>query len=142
MKALNVFYRIFHYLKVWDFILALLVAGVGFFYGATLIISEEYDLVTEIAPILYYVGLAVVALVALGIVHFATAHIFKMALKLAKKRAAEKEECECCCCECEKQDELDEQVDEVMKWKNLYVEGIITEREFIDKRNEILRLSK
>ena len=29
-----------------------------------------------------------------------------------------------------------------MKWKNLDVEGIITEREFIDKRNEILRLSK
>ena len=52
--------------------------------------------------------------------------------------------CGCCCCECEKEEksDLDAQVEEVMKWKNLYVEGIITEREFIDKRNEILRLSK
>jgi len=69
--------------------------------------------------------------------------------KLCARRVAEHEAeeeciCECCCKECEKEEksDLDNQVDEVMKWKNLYVEGIITEREFIDKRNEILRISK
>ena len=38
--------------------------------------------------------------------------------------------------------EEDVHVAAIMKWKKLYNEGIITEREFIDKRNEILGLRK
>jgi len=146
MKALYVFHRIFHYTAIVLFVLAGLVAGVGFFYGSMLIISEEYDLVTEIAPITYLLGLVLIVLVIAGVVNLVTSHVFncvhaKLLAKQAKAKE-EEEECECCCCECDKGSELDEQVDEVMKWKNLYVEGIITEREFIDKRNEILRIAK
>ena len=144
MKALYVFHRIFHYSAIVLFVLAGLFAGVGFFYGSMLIISEEYDLVTEIAPITYLLGMVLIGLVVAGVVNLVTSHVFNCVhKKLLAKQAKQEEECECCsCCECEKGNELDEQVDEVMKWKNLYVEGIITEREFIDKRNEILRIAK
>lgn len=40
------------------------------------------------------------------------------------------------------QPEEDAHIAAIMKWKKLYNEGIITEREFIDKRNEILGLRK
>ena len=148
MKALHVFYRIFHYCMVWCLILALLFAGVGLFYFGSLVYSEEFTVV-EASYYAYLIGLAVVALVLVAIVNFVNAHVFKMIYKLCARRVAEHEAeeecfCECCCKECEKEEksDLDNQVDEVMKWKNLYVEGIITEREFIDKRNEILRISK
>lgn len=123
MKALYVFYRIFHYFALWLFILAGLVVA----YGLWAVGGEA----------LGFYGLV---LGGLAIFFWALAHIFKQAHKnLAKKRARE---CRCCKCEEAPASDLDEQVEEIMKWKNLYVEGIITEREFIDKRNEILRLSK
>lgn len=46
-----------------------------------------------------------------------------------------------CACKCV-EPEADAHIAAIMKWKKLYNEGIITEREFIDKRNEILGLRK
>ena len=142
MKALKVLHRLFHYFAVWFFIIALLAVAGGVFYASMMIVAE-YTL-EEAAPMAYMLGLVAVVLAVLGIVNFALAHIFKQAAIIkAAKEEKEAKECECCCCcEKEKASELDAQVDEIMKWKNLYVEGIITEREFIDKRNEILRISK
>lgn len=139
MKALYVFQRIFHFVMVWAFILAGALTAFGVFYLAYAI-ALKADLV-PVGGLVYYAGLGALILIGLGVLGFALSHIFKMARKIRAAKLEEAEEC-CCCCECEKSSELDEQVEEVMKWKNLYVEGIITEREFIDKRNEILRLSK
>jgi len=50
--------------------------------------------------------------------------------------------CECGACGKTIQPEEDAHIAAIMKWKKLYNEGIITEREFIDKRNEILGLRK
>lgn len=132
MKALHVFYRIFHYLTVWFFILAGLVLAFA-------VMSLKVDNVKNAQS---FASIALI-LAIVAIVFFAAAHIFKMCKKLVAKKH-ENNAC-CCCCkehECAPESDLDEQVEEIMKWKNLYVEGIITEREFIDKRNEILRLSK
>ena len=147
MKALHVLHRLCHYFMVWDFILGGLATAFGVFYlGMGVLAGYSLD---EVSSLIYLAGGAGVILVALGILMFAFSHTFKMAARLRAKRAEMNEEycgcgCECHCCECEKEEksDLDNQVEEVMKWKNLYVEGIITEREFIDKRNEILRLSK
>lgn len=154
MKVLHVFHRVFHYLMVWNFILAGVVLGYAVMnVGNTLAAyynELEYGLDVfadygnvEWAAFWSQIGLfalIALALVALGIFHFALSHLFKECRNMEAKKAAEKE-CACCCCE-EPVSDLDEQVEEVMKWKNLYVEGIITEREFIDKRNEILRIAK
>ena len=141
MKALKVLYRLFHYLTVWCFILSLIVVAFGLFYGSMMIYAE-YSL-DEVVPMTYLLGMVSIVLAVVAIVFFAVAHIFREVVALKEKKAAKEEACECCCeCKCEEKSDLDAQVDEVMKWKNLYVEGIITEREFIDKRNEILRLSK
>lgn len=146
MKALHVLHRICHYFMVWDFIIGGLATAFGVFYlGMGVLAGYSLD---EVSSLIYLAGGAGVILVALGILMFALSHIFKMAALLRAKRVEKDEECcdccECCRCECEAEEksDLDRQVEEVMKWKNLYVEGIITEREFIDKRNEILRLSK
>jgi len=129
MKALHVLHRIFHYFAVWFFILAGLVLALA--------VMSVNNVKSAQGFALYAVIIAVIAIVC-----FALAHVFRMSYKLARNKKA-KEECCCCCQECEAPaSDLDEQVEEIMKWKNLYVEGIITEREFIDKRNEILRLSK
>jgi len=124
MKALYVLHRIFHYFAIWFFIIggAAVAYGLWATNGAGL---GFYGLV--------FMGIAILCMML--------SHIFRMSRKLVKKSHQK----ECCCCkkECEAPaSDLDEQVEEIMKWKNLYVEGIITEREFIDKRNEILRLSK
>ena len=143
MKALYVFQRIFHYFAIWLFILAGGLAVFGLYY-----LSYGNALGADmkaVGALVYYFSFAALGLLVAAIVCFAIAHIFRMCVKLAAKKHARKEECcECRCeCKCEKPlTDLDAQVEEVMKWKNLYVEGIITEREFIDKRNEILRLSK
>ena len=143
MKALYVFQRIFHYLALWLFIAAGVLGAFGLYYvGYGLALSADMK---AVGALVYYAGFLALILVVVAIVALAAAHIFRMCVKLvAKKRARKEECCECCCeCKCEKPaSDLDAQVEEVMKWKNLYVEGIITEREFIDKRNEILRLSK
>ena len=145
MKALKVLHRLFHYLAAWCFIIAVIATAFAVFYGSSMLYAE-YGL-DEVTPLTYLIGLVAVGLAAAAVVFWAVAHIFREIVVLKEKKA-EKEVCdcgccECCKCECEKEEsDLDRQVEEVMKWKNLYVEGIITEREFIDKRNEILRLSK
>lgn len=144
MKALHVLHRICHYFFVWDFIIAVLASAFGLFYIG-MFGASGYTL-EDVGAMVYLVGMAALVLAALGVLFFALSHVFKMAAYLRAQKAAEAEECECgcgcCCCEKEEKSDLDAQVEEVMKWKNLYVEGIITEREFIDKRNEILRISK
>jgi len=155
MKALHVFSRIFHYLKIWDFILAVLALAYGFMTVVNgLVVAydlENLDLealgvetIEEyLLPIVSLAGtiaLVVLVLVVLGIFHWALEHTFKQAYKIVVRK--HEAECEECCCEKAPASNLDAQVEEVMKWKNLYVEGIITEREFIDKRNEILRIAK
>ena len=155
MKALHVFSRIFHYLKVWDFIGAVAVLAFAIFsFSSTCLVAyvdvEEFAALLEESELtadeyfaaafssLNTFALIALVLVALGVFHFAFAHVFAMAYKNARKHACEK----CECCEKAPASDLDAQVEEVMRWKNLYVEGIITEREFIDKRNEILRIAK
>lgn len=56
--------------------------------------------------------------------------------------ACRKYECGECGAQRAIQPEEDAHIAAIMKWKKLYNEGIITEREFIDKRNEILGLRK
>ena len=143
MKALHVLHRVCHYFMVWDFILAgaLTIASV-FMYA--MFGLAEYDFV-EASAMPYMLSMVALVLLVLAILFFALSHIFKMGAYIKAAKLEEEEcKCGCCCCECEKEEksDLDAQVEEVMKWKNLYVEGIITEREFIDKRNEILRISK
>lgn len=153
MKALHVFSRIFHYLKVWDFIGAVALLAFALFSFANSGVAAqaedfadvlaESELTAEEYWAAAYANLNLFALIALvlvvlGVLHYAFAHIFAMAYKNARKHACEK----CECCEKAPASDLDAQVEEVMRWKNLYVEGIITEREFIDKRNEILRIAK
>lgn len=153
MKALHVFYRIFHYFALWFFILAGLIGAYTLYVSGALLAAgvQAYQKAAEVnqlaqgelaaASQMYSFGFIALILLVVAIVCMAAAHIFKMSRNIVAKRHKE----ECCCCrkECEAPaSDLDEQVEEIMKWKNLYVEGIITEREFIDKRNEILRLSK
>lgn len=154
MKALHVFSRIFHYLKVWDYILASVVlayAVMSVCNGMAAAFGEDFDFeaLGYEAVEDYYVAtlsngglfaLVAIALIALGVFHWALEHSFKQAYKIVVRR--HEAECKECCCEKAPASNLDAQVEEVMKWKNLYVEGIITEREFIDKRNEILRIAK
>ena len=147
MKALYVFQRIFHYFAVWFFIIAGLLGAFSLFYlGLGLGSKADTNAMAAVGAMVYLLGLVALILIVLAIVSLAASHIFRMVGKMAAKKA-ERRECECCCC-CEEEpqpepvSDLDAQVEEVMKWKNLYVEGIITEREFIDKRNEILRLSR
>lgn len=56
--------------------------------------------------------------------------------------ASRRYECGACGASKAIQPEEDAHIAAIMKWKKLYNEGIITEREFIDKRNEILGLRK
>lgn len=56
--------------------------------------------------------------------------------------ASRRYECGACGAAKAIQPEEDAHIAAIMKWKKLYNEGIITEREFIDKRNEILGLRK
>lgn len=56
--------------------------------------------------------------------------------------ASRRYECGACGATKAIQPEEDAHIAAIMKWKKLYNEGIITEREFIDKRNEILGLRK
>ena len=154
MKALHVFSRIFHYLKVWDYILAGVVLAYALMTvcnGLSAAYAEDFDFEALGYEALedYYVAilgqgslfaLVAIGLIGLGVFHWALEHSFKQAYRIVVRR--HEAECKECCCEKAPASNLDAQVEEVMKWKNLYVEGIITEREFIDKRNEILRIAK
>lgn len=158
MKALHVWERIFHYVKIWLFILAVVFIALGVFSSASLLVVEEgeasLELVTDAvldatgyesvdpAVAVAYAFNAFAAgfasfslfLVIGSIVMWALEHIFKMVQVIRKRDAAK-------CCSC-KEEEGDAQVEKIMKWKDFYNEGIITEREFIQKRNEILGLHK
>ena len=149
MKALHIFERIFHYVRVWLFILAVLFIALGLFSASSLIVFDgeamDYTVVEELTDLsgvdaVGYTLFTVVGglgafsffLVVGSIVMWAFEHIFKKIQVIRGKDA-----CKCC-----KEEEGDAQVEKIMKWKDFYNEGIITEREFIQKRNEILGLHK
>lgn len=149
MKALHIFERIFHYVRVWLFILAVLFIALGLFSASSLLVFDgaEFDYtviedltglsgVDAVAYVLFTVvgGMGAFAffLVVGSIVMWAFEHIFKEIQVIRRK-----DSCKCC-----KEEEGDAQVEKIMKWKDFYNEGIITEREFIQKRNEILGLHK
>lgn len=149
MKALHIFERIFHYVRVWLFILAVLFIALGLFSASSLLAFDgaefDYSVIEEltglsgvdaVAYVLFTVvgGMGAFAffLVVGSIVAWAFEHIFKEIQAIRRK-----DSCKCC-----KEEEGDAQVEKIMKWKDFYNEGIITEREFIQKRNEILGLHK
>ena len=150
MKALHVWERIFHYVKIWLFILAVVVIALGLFSSSALIVFDgeaiDYTGVEEAVELsgadavayawtVFAGGLAAFSLyllVGAGL-FWALEHIFK------KVQVIRSRDCKACCC---KEEEGDAQVEKIMKWKDFYNEGIITEREFIQKRNEILGLHK
>ena len=149
MKALHIFERIFHYVRVWLFILAVLFIALGMFSASSLLIFDgeamDYSVIEELtglsgADAVAYAVFTVVGgmgafsffLVVGSLVAWAFEHIFKKIQVIRSKDA-----CKCC-----KEEEGDAQVEKIMKWKDFYNEGIITEREFIQKRNEILGLHK
>lgn len=75
-------------------------------------------------------------LILVGAVLYAIAWFLVLLVHVARRG------CEDGGCKEALQPEEDVHVAAIMKWKKLYNEGIITEREFIDKRNEILGLRK
>jgi len=139
MKALHVWERIFHYVKVWAFVAAIaLLAWMAFGMPAVLY-DEEGEIVKaiDLEVLAQVFGFAIFPLFAVGgaIGAWVLEHIFK---KVQVIRGKDKAACKCeCSCGC-----ADAQVEKIMKWKDLYNEGIITEKEFIVKRNEILGLHK
>ena len=148
MKALHVWERIFHYFKVWLFILAVVILAYSFFsvaafgaMAAEAVAAEEaidyeeaaFASVDEVyAAFFGFAQLPMLLLAGAGF-FWALEHIFK------KVQVIKGREGKCACC---KEEEGDAQVEKIMKWKDFYNEGIITEREFIQKRNEILGLHK
>ena len=147
MKALHVVHRICHYIALWLFVLlgflvvyhcysigAILIAA----YSAELSVEDTIYAVTVTAAASPVVSLGVLVFVV-AVVHLVADILFRQLRDLVKRN---KEKKGCCSCGCEVKSDLDSQVAEVLKWKNLYVEGVITEREFIDKRNEILRIAR
>ena len=145
MKALHVWERIFHYVKIWLFVLAVVLIAYSLFSVAsvTALVDEEGAIVWDEEVgfgsveefILAFVGFASLPLflvIGAGL-FWALEHIFK------KVQVIRGRDCKACCC---KEEEGDAQVEKIMKWKDFYNEGIITEREFIQKRNEILGLHK
>jgi len=172
MKVLHVFERIFHYVKVWCFVAAgVLVAfslfntnglvtfdGVEFAFDAAGVVENlapEYGgvvLPVETAAPLYAIAQLTqfaalpMLVVVVAIVFWVLEHIFKKVQRIHAHTHHGYEfgfVCEGPCgkCKCE-EGSTDVQVEKIMKWKDLYNEGIITEREFIQKRNEILGLHK
>jgi len=150
MKALHVWERIFHYVKIWLFILAVVLIAYSVFsvaaFGAqcALVASGEAteidwealgveDVYGVYAVALAFASFPLLLLVGAGF-FWMLEHIFK---KVQVIRGRDAKKCECC-----KEEEGDAQVEKIMKWKDFYNEGIITEREFIQKRNEILGLHK
>ena len=149
MKALHVWERIFHYVKIWLFVLAVVLLAYSVFslaaFGSECALvaageAEEIDWealgVDDVygvyAAALGFASLPLLLVVGAGF-FWALEHIFK------KVQVIKGRECKACCC---KEEEGDAQVEKIMKWKDFYNEGIITEREFIQKRNEILGLHK
>lgn len=153
MKALHIFERIFHYAKVWLFILAGVLVAFSLFNTAGLVAFDGEEFVLDANGVMESLGLteldapmyAIAQLTAfaalpmlmmvVALVFWALEHIFKEVQKIRGNDKA------CKCCKCE-EGSTDVQVEKIMKWKDLYNEGIITEREFIQKRNEILGLHK
>lgn len=166
MKALHVVHRVCHYIALWLFvavgayllfvalpaaIVAPSVVGYNAYIGAevseAVTAQEVYDVLGDslyesaaggvfasaelFIPVIIFI---------IAVVHLVASILFRQLRDLVKHNKEKKCHCGCECGEVKS--DLDAQVAEVLKWKNLYVEGVITEREFIDKRNEILRISK
>lgn len=144
MKTLHVMNRVCHYIALWLFVLS---AAAYLFLvsitGSSMLLADPAFSLEEVATYVYSNAFLVLVLVVVATLHLVASILFRQLRDRAARRC-----CECGCgkerCRCGEpvKTNLDEQVEEVLKWKNLYVEGIITEREFIDKRNEILRISK
>lgn len=158
MKALHVVHRVCHYIALWAFVavgaivlLSAVYAVIGQVGGySALVAAEDAGEAFELGDYAYVlaatsisaaglVGLAL-PVFAVAVVHLVASILFRQLRDLVKHNKEKKCHCGCECGEVKS--DLDAQVAEVLKWKNLYVEGVITEREFIDKRNEILRISK
>ena len=145
-KAMHVLHRVCFYLALWAFVIA------GFVLAYTVYMGGAYFYAgadaKAIGAVLYAYAFYSLGLVVFAVIHLIAEILFRQIRDILVRRNAKVYVCDgCepkCACGCEERhaSDLDKQVDEIMKWKGLYVEGIITEREFIDKRNEILRLSK
>lgn len=153
MKALHVLERIAHYAKVWLFVAAGVLVAFSLFNATGLVTFDGEAIVYDANGVMENLGLlevealpyAVVQLTAysqlpmllvvVALVFWALEHIFKQSQRIHAHNKG------CCSCKCE-EGSTDAQVEKIMKWKDLYNEGIITEREFIQKRNEILGLHK
>lgn len=147
MKALHVWERIFHYVKIWLFVLAVVVIAYSLFRVAGLIVWDGEAIVTDGFDALElegvsageYVAAAITAMASLPLLLVVGAGFFWMLEHIFKKvQVIKARGCKCECQDCAG----DDQVEKIMKWKDFYNEGIITEREFIQKRNEILGLHK
>lgn len=147
MKALHVWERIFHYVKIWLFVLAVVVIAYSLFSVAGLIVWDGEAIVTDGFDALElegvsageYVAAAATAMASLPLLLVVGAGFFWMLEHIFKKvQVIKARGCKCECQDCAG----DDQVEKIMKWKDFYNEGIITEREFIQKRNEILGLHK
>lgn len=148
MKALHVWERIFHYVKIWLFVLGVVVIAYSLFSVAGLITfdGEAFDItgfealeLGEDVGVLPYVAAKITAMAVLPLFLIVGAGFFWMLEHIFKKVQviiARRGKCEC------QESAGDAQVEKIMKWKDFYNEGIITEREFIQKRNEILGLHK
>lgn len=148
MKALHVVHKVCHYIALWCFVLCGFVAVLTLSASVLTLVAAvvaEYstdDIVYAVANSVYgYYSLVslLVILFVVAVIHLIASILFRQLRDLVKHN---KEKKGCCSCGCEVKSDLDSQVAEVLKWKNLYVEGVITEREFIDKRNEILRIAR
>lgn len=144
MKALHVWERIFHYVKIWLFILAVVIIAYSLFgiASVTALVDDSGAIAWDaeagfgsaddvILALVGFASLPLFLLVGAGF-FWMLEHIFK------KVQVIRGRDCKPCC----KEEEGDAQVEKIMKWKDFYNEGIITEREFIQKRNEILGLHK
>lgn len=152
MKALHILERIAHYVKVWLFIAAGALVAFSLFNTAGLVAFDGEEFVLDANGVMESLGLTELEapmyaiaqltafaslpmlLVVVALVFWALEHIFKQSQRIHVHNKG-------CSCKCE-EGSTDAQVEKIMKWKDLYNEGIITEREFIQKRNEILGLHK
>jgi len=130
MKTLKAFRNVFKYLAVGVLGLAVLFATVP---------------VVEISAFV----LPLVALAMYGISHVFGCFYRKRVFKYygpqgpfkTKECAAHAPKAKKCCCKDAEAAE-DVVIERIMKWKRLYDEGIITDREFVEKRNEILGIER
>lgn len=151
MKVLKIFRNICHYAAL-AFIAIGALAGLYVLYYLTAAVAQE-QLTSELGYQSFNFAFFGFVFLIIGLVLLVAFIVLDIVYKAKKAQAQpvvapvqqmNQQPAQCCCeCGCEKECEEKEQpdcVEEVLRWRDLYVEGIITEREFIDKRNEILDL--